>query len=155
MKTSDLQFHKLGLGLVLGALMLVCFLPQPLSARNKASQNNAPQNSATDSGKSGGSNAAASMFSTRCAMCHGEDGVGTDMGKSLKVLNLRSPQVQKMSNADLTNAVANGKGSMPPFAGSLSKQDIQSLVKYVRTQFGKGKTADQNPKPSGSDKSQK
>ena len=46
---------------------------------------------------------------------------------------LSSPEVQKMSDADLTALVTNGKGKMPAYKGKLSDDEISAVVKYVKT----------------------
>ncbi len=76
----------------------------------------------------------AATFKAKCAMCHGADGsASTGMGKSMGLKALGSPEVQKMSDADMTALVANGKGKMPAFKGKLSDEDISAVVKYVKT----------------------
>jgi len=77
-------------------------------------------------------------FTTNCVVCHGADGTGTPTGKALKAPDLHSDQVQKMTDAQIADQIANGKNNMPPFKSTLSKDQIQSLVLYVRT-FGKKK----------------
>jgi len=50
------------------------------------------------------------------------------------VLNpLSGPEVQKMSDADLTGLVTNGEGKMPAYKGKLSDDQISAVVKYVKT----------------------
>ena len=78
-------------------------------------------------------------FRTKCAMCHGEDGAGSDVGKSLNVPDLRSETVQKLPDTELAQAISNGKGGMPSFKGSLSADQIQALVKHIRTLAAKNK----------------
>jgi mono/diheme cytochrome c family protein len=46
---------------------------------------------------------------------------------------LRGAEVQKMSDADLTNVITNGRDKMPAFGKSLKADDIQGLVVYIRT----------------------
>ena len=73
-------------------------------------------------------------FKAKCAMCHGADGKGdTGMGKTLKLRDLGSADVQAQSDADLTGIITNGKGKMPKYDGKLSKDQIGDLVKYIRT----------------------
>ena len=51
---------------------------------------------------SGADSAASSaMFRTKCAICHGQDGAGSAVGKSMNVPDLRSPVVQKLPDAEL------------------------------------------------------
>src|SRR5437764_14937837 len=76
----------------------------------------------------------AAPFKARCAMCHGRDGSGlTPVGKSLKVRNLRSADVQKQSDAELARSLSNGKGKMPAVKANLSDADIRTLVAHIRT----------------------
>jgi mono/diheme cytochrome c family protein len=72
-------------------------------------------------------------FRTKCAMCHGPDGSGSEVGKSMNVPDLRSQAVQKLSDAELAQIISNGKGGMPAFKDSLSEDQIHSLVAHVRT----------------------
>ena len=73
-------------------------------------------------------------FKAKCAMCHGADGKGdSGMGKTLKVRDLGSADVQGQSDADLNGIITNGKGKMPKYDGKLSKDQIGDLVKYIRT----------------------
>jgi mono/diheme cytochrome c family protein len=73
------------------------------------------------------------MFRAKCAMCHGPDGAGSTVGKSMNVPDLRSPAVQKLPDAQLAQIISDGKGGMPPFKNSLSEDQIHSLVSYVRS----------------------
>src|SRR6267154_3936498 len=72
-------------------------------------------------------------FRTKCAMCHGQDGSGSEVGKSMNVPNLRSPAVQKLPDAELAQVISNGKGGMPSFKSSLSEDQIHSLVAHIRS----------------------
>jgi quinoprotein glucose dehydrogenase len=76
---------------------------------------------------------AESLFKSRCANCHGADGAGTRVGKGLGAPDLRSKEVQEEPDADLAEAVRNGKGNMPSFADRLNGPQIDSLIKFVRT----------------------
>ena len=68
----------------------------------------------------------------RCAPCHGPDGSGqTPVGKNLKVRDLRSPEVQKLTDAEMTKVLVEGKGKMPP--SKLSAEDIKLVIGYVRS----------------------
>ena len=78
-------------------------------------------------------------FKSNCAVCHGADGTGTATGKALKAPDLHSDPVQKMTDAQIADQISNGKNNMPPFKNTLNKDQIQSLVAYVRATFGKKK----------------
>lgn len=76
---------------------------------------------------------ATALFTSKCAACHGKDGMAkTPMGAKLKVQDLSSPEVQKLSNAELTKIVSEGKEKMPAYKTKLSKEQIDGLVAYVR-----------------------
>ena len=77
--------------------------------------------------------AGSAMFQTKCAMCHGQDGSGSAVGKSMNVPDLRSAGVQKMPDAQLAQIISEGKGGMPPFKSSLSEDQIHSLVTHIRS----------------------
>ena len=76
---------------------------------------------------------AKATFSSKCAMCHGPNGAGSEVGKSLNVPDLRSSPIQKKTNSELAEVIANGKNAMPPFKGSLNAGQIHGLVVYIRT----------------------
>ena len=76
----------------------------------------------------------AAVFAGKCAMCHGKTGAGdTGMGKSLGLKDLGSADVQKLSDADLTKLIGDGKGKMPAYKGKLSDEDIKGVVAFIRT----------------------
>jgi mono/diheme cytochrome c family protein len=82
-------------------------------------------------------NSAKALFKSRCALCHGEDGRGkTNLGQQMKAFDLNSAKVQRQKNSVLKQVIVNGKGNMPPFQATLSDDQINQLLKYVRT-FGK------------------
>jgi cytochrome c553 len=87
----------------------------------------APANAAADSSD------ASTTFHTKCEMCHGPDGAGSELGKSLHVPDLRSLAVQKLPSAQLAQIISDGKAGMPPFKSSLSEDQIHSLVAHIRT----------------------
>jgi cytochrome c6 len=77
--------------------------------------------------------ASSATFRAKCAVCHGQDGGGSTVGKSMNVPDLRSPVVQKLPDAELAQVISNGKGGMPSFKSSLSEDQIHSLVSYIRS----------------------
>lgn len=73
-------------------------------------------------------------YKAKCQACHAADGSGkTPVGKSLKVADLRSPEIQKKSDAELSEFIANGKGNMPSFKSSTKEEDIRAIVAYLRS----------------------
>ena len=81
--------------------------------------------------------ASSATFRTKCAMCHGPDGSGSEVGKSMNVPDLRSPAVQKLPDAQLAQIISDGKGGMPSFKNSLSEDQVHSLVAHIRSLRGK------------------
>lgn len=70
----------------------------------------------------------ARVFSTQCAGCHGTRGQG-NLGPSLIGIESR------LSAADQTAVVENGRGVMPAFATTLTEAEIAAVVDYTRTQL--------------------
>jgi mono/diheme cytochrome c family protein len=86
--------------------------------------------------------AGATVYKAKCMTCHAKDGSGnTPVGKSLQSADLRSAEVQKKSDAELTESVSEGKGNMPAFKTLLSEDEIHSVLAYVRTLASKGEAA--------------
>ena len=76
----------------------------------------------------------AALFKSKCAMCHGPDASGqTPMGKSLKLKDLHSAEVQKMTDKELFMLISDGKGKMPAFKAKLSQADIDAVVSYIHS----------------------
>ena len=87
--------------------------------------------------ESGKSSQGTSIFKTKCVLCHGLDGSGkTPLGKQLQAADLRSKDVQKLSNAELHKIVHDGQANMPSFADQLSDTEIDQVIGHVR-QLGK------------------
>jgi cytochrome c6 len=77
------------------------------------------------------------MFRTKCAMCHGQDGSGSEVGKSMNVPDLRSAVVQKLPDAQLAQIISDGKRGMPAFKNALSEDQVHALVAHIRSLRGK------------------
>jgi mono/diheme cytochrome c family protein len=76
----------------------------------------------------------AAIYKSKCAACHGADGSGqTPVGKSMKIRDLRSPEVQKQTDIQLTDIIAGGKGKMQGYGKTLSTAEIQALIAQIRT----------------------
>jgi mono/diheme cytochrome c family protein len=79
---------------------------------------------------------AAYNYRAHCAACHGATGAGETMiGENLKLRSLGSPEVQAQSDEELFNIISKGKGKnrMPAFDRRLSKDQMNDIVKYVRS----------------------
>jgi len=72
-------------------------------------------------------------FKANCVLCHAANGSGDSAaGKALKAKDLRSPEVQKQTDAALTEVITKGKGKMPAFGAKIQPDDIKKLVAYLR-----------------------
>ncbi len=75
----------------------------------------------------------AALYKAKCASCHAADGSGqTPVGKSMKLRDLRSPEVQKQTDKELYALTADGKGKMPAYKNKLSEAEINALVAHMR-----------------------
>jgi len=78
-------------------------------------------------------NDAASLYKSKCAACHGADASGnTSIGKTMKIRDLHSADVQKQTDAQLTDIITAGKSPMPAYKDKLTGDQIKQLVGYIR-----------------------
>jgi mono/diheme cytochrome c family protein len=75
---------------------------------------------------------ASKLYQTKCAGCHGADGTGSSMGKKLGVHDFHDADVQAMSDDQVSEAIAKGKGKMPAYEKSLKPEDIKNLASYCK-----------------------
>ncbi len=76
---------------------------------------------------------AGKIYNTNCTLCHSADGSGSSpSGKALHAKDLRSDEVQKLSDAALAEVITKGKGKMPVFGAKIKPDDITKLVVYIR-----------------------
>ena len=74
------------------------------------------------------------VFESRCARCHGADGMShTFEGKMTGAAKFSDPEVVKLADADLIVVVKNGKKKMPAFGKKLTDDQIASVLAYVHT----------------------
>ena len=72
-------------------------------------------------------------YKAKCQMCHGAKGAAdTPTAKMLKVLPLSSPEMKKLTEANMIKATTDGKGKMPAFKGKLSDAQVKEAVVYFR-----------------------
>ena len=78
---------------------------------------------------------AAALFAQACAKCHAGDGTGglPTVANGPRPVDLTADEWQRSrSNADVTAAIRNGRGAMPPFADVLTGEQITALTAHVR-----------------------
>ena len=77
----------------------------------------------------------ASVYKAKCAMCHGADLAGKPAAKAPSLV---SDECKKASDADLTEAIANGgkgKKASHAFANKgMSPDQVKMVVSYIREQ---------------------
>ncbi len=118
--TMNLALKNLSLHATLALSLLLAIAPRSAAAEESAGAN---------------------VYKAKCLTCHAKDGSGnTPVGKSLQSADLRSPEVQKKSDAELTESISEGKGNMPAFKTLLSEDEIHSVLGYVRALAPKADT---------------
>src|SRR3954462_14307520 len=80
----------------------------------------------------------ADIYKAKCKSCHGEDGAGkTKTGEKEKIKDMTTAEWQsKHTDADIHTVIAEGSKDnkkMKPFKDKLTPEEIDGLVKYVRT----------------------
>lgn len=76
------------------------------------------------------------LWKKKCSMCHGEDGKAkTKMGEKYSIPDISSAEWQTAHKDDeiKTVIVSGGKTKMPPWKDKLSGEEIDAMVKHVRT----------------------
>ncbi len=74
------------------------------------------------------------VYDKACKTCHGADGAANPaIAKMMKVdmRDLKSPEVQAMSDADLEKIITDGKGKMKPTTSAAGS--AADVVAYMRT----------------------
>jgi mono/diheme cytochrome c family protein len=75
----------------------------------------------------------AKIFQANCVLCHSANGSGDSAtGKAFHAKDLRSPEVQKQTDAELAGVIAKGRGKMPAFGAKIKTDDLTKLVGYLR-----------------------
>ncbi len=73
------------------------------------------------------------IYNANCVPCHSADGSSSSpAGKAMHAQDLRSEEVQKQSDAALTEVITKGRGKMPAFGAKLKPDDVTKLVAYIR-----------------------
>ncbi len=76
----------------------------------------------------------ADIYKAHCSACHATSGAGdTMLGKNLKLRSLSSPEVQQQSDEELFSITSKGKNRMPAYGRKLSQQQIEAVVKHIRS----------------------
>ncbi|HEY6337173.1 MAG TPA: cytochrome c [Candidatus Sulfotelmatobacter sp.] len=77
---------------------------------------------------------AAKTYKSNCELCHGANGSGdTGPGNAFHAKDLRSDEVQKETDAALTEVINKGRGKMPAFGAKIKPDGVEKLVAYIRS----------------------
>lgn len=72
------------------------------------------------------------LYDTKCAQCHGKDGVAKPPGKGSR--NFNDPAFQSASSVgSIAKITATGKGKMPGYQSKLSAAQIDAVAAHVKT----------------------
>ena len=72
------------------------------------------------------------LYETKCAQCHGKNGVAKPAGKGSR--NFNDPAFQSASSVESIGKItADGKGKMPGYRSKLSPEQIQAVAAHVKT----------------------
>jgi len=78
--------------------------------------------------------AGADLYKAKCQMCHGATGMAdSGAGKAMKVKPVTDPDIKKMSEAQMIDAVRKGMGKMQPYKDKLTDAQIKDSVVYFRS----------------------
>jgi mono/diheme cytochrome c family protein len=74
------------------------------------------------------------LFKQHCVKCHGADGAGeTAFGQIVGAADFTDSEWQeRVDDQRLVNSMTHGRGQMPSFSKKLSKEQMISLLAYVR-----------------------
>jgi mono/diheme cytochrome c family protein len=84
----------------------------------------------TQAAKPDQAEAGAILFRDNCVRCHGANLEGTKKGPTLAEIRTK----KHWTDERITHRILNGEGKMPPFRDSLSAEQIQQLIAYLRAE---------------------
>jgi mono/diheme cytochrome c family protein len=72
------------------------------------------------------------LFESKCAVCHGKDGVAKATAKG--AANLNDPKFQEANSKDaIVKIITEGKEKMKPLKDKLTPDQIQAIAAHVKT----------------------
>jgi mono/diheme cytochrome c family protein len=82
----------------------------------------------------GGGDRTRELYARNCAVCHGPQGEGKQMG-TLQVPTLRAGRAAEDPDSRLFSQIHDGGNGMPPFRYTLNDDEIQDLLRFVREEL--------------------
>lgn len=72
------------------------------------------------------------LYETKCAQCHGKDGIAKPPGKGSK--NFNDPEFQgAWTDESIVKIAAEGKGKMPGYRSRLSPEQLRAVAAHIKT----------------------
>ena len=72
------------------------------------------------------------LYETKCAQCHGKDGIAKPPGKGSK--NFNDPVFQSAwTEESIAQITAEGKGKMPGYRSKLNPEQLRAVSAHVKT----------------------
>ena len=129
--------RKYGIGVI--ALFSLVLLAMPRSAAAQSAQPGKPEQGRK-------------LYNQICVKCHAADGSGdTPIGKAVGAKDLRRPEAQKMTDAEIFIQIDMGKGNMPSLTDAINqareddlRERVNDLVAYIR-ELGKNPPVAKKP----------
>ena len=124
----------LALVTVVNALLVGC------SSKSETPEANPPAANATSTppaGATAGGDLGSQIYTERCVLCHGASGKGD--GAAAAALNPKprnhtdGSYMNSRTDEDLLTVIRGGKGNMPAWGTVLSEEQIQAVLKHVRS----------------------
>lgn len=85
------------------------------------------------------------LFAKNCVVCHQANGDGgsvkLDDGTKLKVPSLKSDRTIRHSDKDYHSQIFKGGDGMPAFKEKLTEEEINNLIRFIRTEIHGNVTA--------------
>jgi len=116
-----------GISGAFAVLVIVCvaFMAAPVLAFSNASH----------PALNGSAKRGEAIFHQRCIVCHNKlPGDTSPFGPPNLHGILRASSPMKITAAQATTTITNGKGNMPAFGKKLTKSEIRCLIAYLKTQ---------------------
>jgi cytochrome c6 len=115
------QLSKIKTFVVLASIAIALFFQFTVNS-NRSLASSASDSLATTDG--------AAIYQQSCSRCHGADGKAqTPKGKQTRATDLTKSTI---SDAKGIKVISNGKELMPGFKGTLSADDMQNVMNYIR-----------------------
>ncbi|HXE91545.1 MAG TPA: cytochrome c [Terriglobales bacterium] len=72
------------------------------------------------------------VYKSKCVSCHAADGTGSPVGKKMGARDFHDPEVVKLTDQQLNDAITKGQKKMPAYSGKLTADQIKDLVAFIR-----------------------